>query len=123
MSQPSLKQIGSVFSRYANFTLGGGSATTAVIHGEIVARRRWVNEEQFALSYALARLTPGTNLLVFCVGIGWMLRRWSGAIVAIFAASIPCTVFVVAVIILFAEWQENPFAQAAIRAPSLPPSR
>jgi hypothetical protein len=32
--RPSLTQIADVFTRYANFTLGGGSATTAVIHGE-----------------------------------------------------------------------------------------
>jgi chromate transporter len=115
MNQPTLSQIGSVFARYANLTLGGGSATTAVIHGEIVSRRRWVSEEQFALSFAMGRLTPGTNLLAFCVGIGWMLRRWSGAIVVLLAASIPCTLIAVAITVLFASWQENPCAQAAIR--------
>lgn len=115
MSQPSLKQIADVFVRYANFTLGGGSATTAVIHSEIVGKRHWVSEEQFALSFALGRLTPGTNLLTFCVGIGWILRRWAGAIVALLASSIPCTLFVVAITVLFARWQENPFAQAAIK--------
>ena len=115
MTQPTLGQIGSVFARYANLTLGGGSTTTAVIHGEIVSKRRWVSEEQFALSFALGRLTPGTNLLAFCVGIGWTLKRWSGAIVALLAASIPCTLIVVAITVLFADWQENPYAQAAIR--------
>ena len=115
MNQPTLSQIGSVFARYANLTLGGGSATTAVIHGEIVSRRRWVSEEQFALSFAMGQLTPGTNLLAFCVGIGWMLRRWSGAVVVLLAASIPCTLIVVAITVLFSRWQENPYAQAAIR--------
>jgi chromate transporter len=115
MPPPSLKQIADVFVRYANFTLGGGSATTAVIHGEIVDKRRWVSEEQFALSFALGRLTPGTNLLAFCVGIGWILRSWAGAIVALLAASVPCTLFVVVITVLFSEWQENPFAQAAIK--------
>lgn len=112
---PSLKQIADVFVRYANFTLGGGSATTAVIHGEIVGKRRWVSEEQFALSFALGRLTPGTNVLAFCVGIGWILRRWAGAIITLLAASIPCTIFVVIITVLFARWQENAFAQAAIK--------
>ncbi|MBU6458184.1 MAG: chromate transporter [Bradyrhizobium sp.] len=113
--RPSVGQIADVFVRYANFTLGGGSATTAVIHGEIVGKRGWVSEEQFGLSFALGRLTPGTNLLAFCTGIGWGLRRWTGAIVALLAASIPCTLFVVIITALFAEWQENPFAQAAIK--------
>lgn len=111
----SLAQIADVFVRYANFTLGGGSATTAVIHGEIVGKRRWVSEEQFGLSFALGRLTPGTNLLAFCVGIGWILRSWSGAVVALLAASIPCTLIVVVITVLFAKLQENPFAQAAIK--------
>ncbi|UGY15799.1 chromate transporter [Bradyrhizobium septentrionale] len=110
-----LADIASVFIRYANFTLGGGSATTAVIHGEIVAKRRWVTEEQFALSFALGRLTPGTNVLAFCVGIGWMLRRWPGAVVVLLAASIPCTLIVIVITVLFSKWQENPYAQAAIK--------
>lgn len=113
--RPPLTQIADAFVRYANFTLGGGSATTAVIHGEIVGKRRWVSEEQFGLSFALGRLTPGTNLLAFCVGIGWILRRWAGAVVALLAASIPCTLFVVIITVLFARWQENAFAQAAIK--------
>lgn len=112
---PSLPRMANVFVRYANSTLGGGSATTAVIHGEIVGKRKWVSEEQFALSFALGRLTPGTNLLAFCVGIGWTLRRWSGAIVALLAASIPCTAMVVVLTALFSRWQENPYAQAAIK--------
>lgn len=115
MSQPSLKHIADVFARYANLTLGGGSATTAVIHGEIVSKRHWVSEEQFALSFALGRLTPGTNLLAFCVGIGWILRRWAGAIVALLAASVPCTLVVVVITVMFARWQENPCVQAAIK--------
>jgi chromate transporter len=61
-----LAQIASVFTRYANLTLGGGSATTAVIHREIVDKRQWVSNDKFTLSFALARLTPGTNLLAFC---------------------------------------------------------
>jgi chromate transporter len=104
-----------VFVRYANFTLGGGSATTAVIHGEIVDGRHWVSEEQFALSFALGRLTPGTNLLAFCTGIGWLLRRGYGAAVTLLAASIPCTAIVIVVTALFGRWQENPYAQAAIK--------
>jgi chromate transporter len=63
----------------------------------------------------MGRLTPGTNLLASYVGIGWMLGRWSGAIVVLLAASIPCTLIVVAITVLFSRWQENPYAQAAIR--------
>jgi chromate transporter len=112
--RPSLASIADVFRRYGNFTLGGGSATSAVIHGQIVTRRHWVTDQQFGLCYALGRLTPGTNVLAFCTGIGWVLRDLPGALVALLAASIPCTLIVILVTALFREWQHNAIAQAAI---------
>src|ERR1700675_925510 len=89
--RPSLGEIADVFTRYGNFTLGGGSATTAVIYGQIVTRRHWVTDHQFSLCFALGRLTPGTNVLAFCTGIGWLLRGLPGALAALLAASVPCT--------------------------------
>jgi chromate transporter len=112
--RPSLASIADVFTRYGNFTLGGGSATSAVIHGQIVTRRHWVTDQQFGLCYALGRLTPGTNVLAFCTGIGWLLRGLPGALVALLAASIPCTLIVIVITALFREWQGNAIAQAAI---------
>jgi chromate transporter len=103
-----------VFVRYANFTLGGGSATTAVMHGQLVTRRRWLNDERFTLCFALGRLTPGTNLLAFCTGVGWLLRGAIGALVALLAASIPCAVMVILLTALFRQWRHNNIAQAAI---------
>jgi chromate transporter len=112
--RPSLASIADVFVRYGNFTLGGGSATSAVIHGQVVTRRRWVNDQQFSLCFALGRLTPGTNVLAFCTGIGWLLRGLPGALVALLAASVPCTLIVIGITALFREWQGNSIAQTAI---------
>jgi chromate transporter len=112
--RPSLASIADVFTRYGNFTLGGGSATSAVIHGQVVTRRHWVTDQQFGLCYALGRLTPGTNVLAFCTGIGWLLSGLPGALVALLAASIPCTLIVIVITALFREWQGNAIAQAAI---------
>jgi len=113
-TEPSLVQIADVFTRYGNFTLGGGSATIAVMHRELLDKRRWISPDDFTLCFALARLTPGTNLLAFCVGVGWLLRRAAGAVVALLAASIPCAVMVVAATALFSHWQDNRWAHAAI---------
>ncbi len=92
---PSLAVIADVFTRNANFTLGGGSATVAVMHRELLDKRQWLSPDDFTLRFALARLTPGTNLLAFCTCVGWLLRGMAGAVVALLAASIPCTVVVV----------------------------
>jgi chromate transporter len=111
---PSLSRIADAFARYGNFTLGGGSATVAVLHREVLEKRKWISNDDFTLCFALARLTPGTNLLAFCTGVGWLLRRLAGAIAALLAASIPCALIVIALTALFDRWQDNSIAQAAI---------
>jgi chromate transporter len=111
---PRLLQIADMLCRYANFTLGGGSATVAVLHRELLDKRRWLSPDNFDLCFALARLTPGTNLLAICAGVGWLLRGTAGATIALLAASIPCAIIVVVATTLLSHWQENHWAQAAI---------
>jgi chromate transporter len=92
---PGLGAIARLFVRYANTTFGGGNATTSVLERELVERRSWLTRDEFELAYALSRLTPGTNLLAFCTASGWLIRRWFGALVALLAASLPCSILIV----------------------------
>ena len=108
-----LRDIASLFARYANFTFGGGSPTMAVIQREM-SKRGLLDEQRFALCFALSRLTPGTNVLAFCVAVGWLLRRLSGAIVALLAASLPSAAVVTIATICIESWHSQPLAQAAI---------
>jgi chromate transporter len=114
-AKPSLIAIAGVFTRYANLTWGGGSATIAVIHDQIVTKRSWISELQFNLAFALSRLTPGTNLLAFCTAAGWLARRWLGAVVALLASSLPCSVLAVVVTHFYEVWQHNSIVVAALR--------
>jgi chromate transporter len=113
--RPGALEILGVFTRYANLTWGGGSATIAVIHDQIVNKRSWISELQFNLAFALSRLTPGTNLLAFCTAAGWLARRWLGAVAALIAASLPCSLIVVVVTHFYEVWQHNPIVLAGLR--------
>ncbi len=112
---PTLRQLAAVFARYANLTFGGGSATIAVLRDQVVERRPWLTQLQFDLAYALSRLTPGTNLLAFCTAAGFLARRWAGALVALLAASVPCSILVVVVTHFYETWQHNRFVLSALR--------
>jgi chromate transporter len=114
MPTPTLSRIALVFARYANLTLGGGSATAATMHRELVEKRHWLTEDQFTPSFALGRITPGTNLLAFCTGFGWALRGLAGAVVALLASSIPCATLVAVLTAIFEFWRDSAVAQAAI---------
>ena len=113
--RPKLAAIAGVFARYANTTFGGGSATIAVLKEQILAKRSWISEAEFDLNYALSRLTPGTNLLAFCTATGWTTRRWLGAVVALVASSLPCSILAVVVTAFYTELHGSTLFQAALR--------
>jgi len=115
MSSPRLHSLAAVFLGNGNMTFGGGSATIATLHRESITERNWVTQRQFDLSYALSRLTPGTNLLAFSTAIGWLIRGWPGALVALLALSIPCSVLAVLLTVVYQLWARHPFAMVALR--------
>lgn len=112
--RPKLHQIVSVFARYGNLTFGGGSATIGVLQHEIETKRRWISRSQFHVCYGLSRVTPGTNLLAFCAGTGWLARGWTGALIALLAASLPCSLIAIAVTAAFDTWSGNIWVKVAL---------
>jgi chromate transporter len=86
-----LSEIAWVMVRDGNRTLGGGLATMELLRRTGIDRG-WFDEADNALLVAASRLTPGTNVLAYCVGLGWKLRGAGGAVMALAAASIPSAV-------------------------------
>jgi chromate transporter len=93
---PSLRELSWVVVRDVNRTIGGGLAAIELLRRTGVARG-WLDDSGHALLVAASRLTPGTNVLAYCVGLGWRLRGAVGAISTLMVASVPSAV-VIAVI-------------------------
>jgi chromate transporter len=66
------------------------------------------------LVYALARITPGTNVLAFCAGSGWEMLGWRGAVMAVFAATVPSALVAVLLSAGYDAVRHHPRAMAAI---------
>jgi chromate transporter len=63
-------------------SFGGPAGQIAIMHEELVARRRWISEKRFlhALNYCM--LLPGPEATQLATYIGWMMHRTWGGIVA-----------------------------------------
>ncbi|MCS0591762.1 chromate efflux transporter [Massilia norwichensis] len=63
-------------------SFGGPAGQIAMMHAELVERRRWISEQRFlhALNYCM--LLPGPEATQLAVYIGWLLHRSLGGIVA-----------------------------------------
>jgi chromate transporter len=105
--RPTLRSLAWVVARNANWTIGGGVATIEMLRRGMV-HRGWLNDSEHQQLFAAARVTPGTNLLAYCTAAGWHVRRTLGAIVALLAASVPCTVIAVVVTILYDRLEASP---------------
>lgn len=63
-------------------SFGGPAGQIAMMHGELVERRRWISEQRFlhALNYCM--LLPGPEATQLAVYIGWLMHRTVGGILA-----------------------------------------
>jgi chromate transporter len=113
-SSPSVRKLTEIFFRIGNTTFGGGYVTIGMLGRELVDTRRWISPERFDLAFALARVTPGTNLIAFCAAIGALICGVAGAIGAVVALTLPSSALAVLITQGFEAWQGNRIAMAAI---------
>ena len=61
---------------------GGPAGQIAMMHAELVERRRWISEQRFlhALNYCM--LLPGPEATQLAVYIGWLMHRTLGGVLA-----------------------------------------
>lgn len=109
------RELSAIFFRIGGLTFGGGNAAIAALHRELVTKRGWLSQSQFELCYALARMAPGTNLLAFCVAVGWSLLGWPGALASVLSLSVSSAFLVVLFTHLYEIWQWRPLAQTVIQ--------
>jgi chromate transporter len=114
MDRPSLRQIAQIFLRTGNVNFGSGAVATVLLREKICEENRWLNEGQFSLCYALARVTPGTNLYALFSAAAWFLRGWPGAIIALVASSVPASIVVILLTLLYELMHGHPWGDAAI---------
>jgi chromate transporter len=76
-----------VWLGFVNF--GGPAGQIALMHQELVERRRWIDEGRFlhALSYCM--LLPGPEATQLATYVGWLLHRVRGGLVAGIAFILP----------------------------------
>ena len=71
-----------VWAKIGLLSFGGPAGQIAIMHQELVERRRWISERRFlhALNYCM--LLPGPEATQLATYIGWLMHRTWGGIVA-----------------------------------------
>ena len=79
---PSFGQALRFWLKLGFISFGGPAGQIAIMHSELVERRRWISEQRFlhALNYCM--VLPGPEAQQLATYIGWLMHRTWGGIVA-----------------------------------------
>ena len=89
-------------------SFGGPAGQIAMMHAELVERRRWISERRFlhALNYCM--LLPGPEATQLAIYIGWLLHRVPGGIAAGVLFVLPSLVVLIALSWIYMAWGQVP---------------
>ncbi|MET3461602.1 chromate efflux transporter [Variovorax atrisoli] len=68
--------------RLGFISFGGPAGQIAIMHAELVERRRWISEKRFLHALNFCMLLPGPEAQQLATYIGWLMHRTWGGIVA-----------------------------------------
>ncbi|HVF50312.1 MAG TPA: chromate efflux transporter [Pyrinomonadaceae bacterium] len=95
-------------------SFGGPAGQIAIMHRELVERRRWISEERFlhALNYCM--LLPGPEAQQLAIYIGWLMHRTWGGIVAGAFFVIPSIFVLLGLSYIYAAYGDVPLVSGAL---------
>jgi chromate transporter len=85
---------------------GGPAGQIALMHEELVEKRRWIDSSRFfhALNYCM--LLPGPEATQLATYVGWLLHGWRGGVVAGVFFILPGAALILALSFAYCTWGE-----------------
>jgi chromate transporter len=107
-AHPSFGQAFAYWLKLGFISFGGPAGQIAIMHQELVERRRWISEQRFlhALNYCM--LLPGPEAQQLATYIGWLLHRTRGGIAAGALFVLPSLFILIGLAWLYMAWGHVP---------------
>ena len=103
-----LGELARLFLKLGFIAFGGPAAHVAMMHDEVVVRRKWMSEQEFLDLVGATTLIPGPNSTELAIHIGRERAGWRGFAVAGACFILPAALIVLALAILYAQYGSTP---------------
>jgi chromate transporter len=97
---------------FVNF--GGPAGQIAILHRDLVERRRWISEKRFLNALNFCMLLPGPEAQQLAIYIGWLLHGTRGGIVAGLFFVLPSVFILLALSYVYAAHGDLPAVTGAL---------
>lgn len=91
-----LLEVAELFLRLGVTGFGGPAAHIAMMHNEVVKRRKWIDDQHFLDMLGATNLIPGPNSTEMTIHIGYVCAGWPGLIVGGVSFILPAMLIVMA---------------------------
>ena len=108
--QSSVGEVAKVFLKLGTIAFGGPAAHIAMMHQEIVIRRRWVNEDRFLDLLGAANLIPGPSSTELAIYLGYERAGWRGLVLGGVCFILPAMLMVLAIAWAYVNYGTTPQA-------------
>ena len=109
-----LKEIAKLFLKLGIIGFGGPAAHIAMMHDEVVVKRKWLTEQHFLDLIGATNLIPGPNSTEMAIHIGHEKGGWKGLIIAGLCFILPAVFITGIFAALYKEFGQLPEVQPFI---------
>jgi chromate transporter len=106
----SLGEVVRLFLKLGTIAFGGPAAHIALMHTEVVGRRRWVSEQQFLDLVGATNLIPGPSSTELAIYLGLRRAGWRGLVAAGACFIAPAFAIVLGLAVLYDRYGTTPVA-------------
>ncbi|QLG89681.1 chromate efflux transporter [Chitinibacter bivalviorum] len=89
-------------------SFGGPAGQIAIMHQELVEKRRWISERRFLHALNFCMVLPGPEAQQLATYIGWLMHKRLGGIVAGALFVLPSLVILIAISWVYITWGDVP---------------
>lgn len=106
-----LQEIVLLFLKLGFTAFGGPAAHIAIMHDEVVVRRKWLTDEEFLDLVGATNLIPGPNSTEMAIHIGYLRAGWPGLILGGACFILPAVAIVITLAWVYVSYGSTPQAE------------
>jgi chromate transporter len=109
-----LPEVVRLLLRLGATAFGGPAVHIAMMRDEVVARRRWMTDQEFLDLVGATNLIPGPNSTEMAIHIGYRRAGWAGLIAGGLAFILPATLIVLILAWVYVHYGTTPQAEGLL---------
>lgn len=112
MEKPAIRPFALFWLKLGCMSFGGPAAHIALMHREVVGKRKWIDERRFSNALGFCMLLPGPEAQQLATYIGWMLHGAVGGALAGAFFVLPSAILLWGLSIVYVYFGSSPYPAA-----------